>query len=680
VLGLGRPGLSLADGAASALLSAALVLVLPATCLAAAYAPGTDTRVEPLDAPAAPAPAGNGIRWMAAPVRLNGSVALDLRWLRTEDGSRTSQALVYNDIDAATYLWQPWFALLRGGVGVLAERSVFSASGGGGDSIARTGSLTGRVALTVFPSSRFPFEIRADVSDSRVSGDNLGADYRSQRLGITQSWRPFSGADSVLLNFEHSRLMSDTGTDSANYAQATATHLVGDQSFDFTASATRNQRDDTQLGNNGSAHTSSMLAAIGLRHAYRPDASLNLDTLASWNSLRFSRDDTSSDPELRTDLRQIASYGTWRPGATSSLFGPAAPLMMSASLRWADSSASAGDASAFSGNATQRLRSMFGSVGATQEIGRSWRLAGAVAAGLVQPEGGVGRLSRDANVSLGYVPASVLLGDWRYSSSASVSAGFGDVRRRDQTAPSTSTAPATDNANAEPGERRTLGTQLEHGASRSLVLGDGNGSLSFSLSQSLGVLHVSTAAENARALAHSASLYWQGGSDGGAGSRQSYAGLSVSDSRSWAPDKARFQLVNLQYSQRAQLARHASWSGDLTLQASRADVSQIDAFSGDMRMASQGWQRYTNGSLSYEDQRFLEVPRLRYTATLSVHSQQFERRNLGDIDAPRERITQSIENRLDYLVGRLETRLAARWARVDERYVTALQARVLRRY
>jgi hypothetical protein len=97
-------------------------------------------------------------------------------------------------------------------------------------------------------------------------------------------------------------------------------------------------------------------------------------------------------------------------------------------------------------------------------------------------------------------------------------------------------------------------------------------------------------------------------------------------------------------------------------------------------MASQGWQRYTNGSLSYEDQRFLEVPRLRYTVTLSVHSQQFERRSLGDIDAPRERITQSLENRLDYLVGKLETRLAARWARVDERYVTALQARVLRRY
>lgn len=675
----------LAGGAASALsasafLSAALVLTTPVLCLAAAYAPGTDTRVEPLNTPAEPAPAGNGIRWMAAPVRLSGSVALDLRWLRMEDGSRTSQALVYNDIDLATYLWQPWFAQLRGGVGVLAERSVFSASGVG-DTTANTGSLTGRIALSVFPASRFPFEIRADVSDSRVSGDNLGADYRSRRLGITQSWRPISGADNVLFNFEHSRLMSGTGTDTANYVQATATRVVGDQSIDFLASATRNQRDDSALATGTTtARTTSTLAAIGLRHAYRPDTSMNLDTLATWNALRFSRDDTSSDPELRTDLRQLASYGTWRPGATGSLFGPAAPLMLSASLRWADSSASSGDASAFSGSGTQRLRSMYGSVGATQEIGRSWRLAGAVAAGLVQPEGGVGRLSRDANVSLGYVPPSVLLGEWRYSPSASVSAGFGDVRRRDQSAPTTPTTPTTPVQDNEPGERRSVGTQLEHGASRSVYLGDDRGSLSFSVSQSVGVLHVSTAGEGARALAHGASVYWQSGGDGGAGSRQSYAGLSVSDSRSWAPDEARFQLVNLQYSQRAQLARQASWSGDLTLQASRANVSQIDPFSGDMRLASQGWQRYTNGSLSYEDQRFLEIPRLRYTATLSVHSQQFERRELGDLDAPRERITQSLENRLDFFVGRLETRLAARWARVDERYVTALQARVLRRY
>jgi hypothetical protein len=664
----------------------AFMLVLPAApCQAAAYLPGADQVEMPdatLDTPTAPAaPAGTGVRWVRAPVRVSGSVALDLRWLRLEDGSRTSQALVYNDIDLATYLWQPWFAQLRAGFGVLADRTSASGNPGGvGASHATTGSLTGRVALSVFPASRFPFEIRADVSDSRVSGDNLGADYRSQRLGLTQSWRPLVGSENLLLNFEHSRLSSDTGTDTVDYVQASATRQSGAHSFEVNAAATRNERDDTLLGASAGARTRSSLATLGLRHGYRPDAATLVDTLASWHTLRFGRDLGTGDPELNSDLRQVASFATWRPGATGSFLQPDAPLLLSASLRWADASVNLGDSGP--GSPALRERSVFGSLGATQELGRFWRAALGVSAGLVQPDERPGRLTRDVNASLGYTPASLMLGEWRYVPSAGIHAGFGDVRRRDTDASTANTAtpPQVDPASSESGERRSVGAQLEHGASRSVLLGDGAGSLSLGVNQSVGVLHVSTASESSRGLAHGASLYWQSGFDASGGSSQSYAGLSLSDARTWAPEPARFQLVNLQVSQRAQLARHTSWSGDITLQASRSDATQIDPFSGALRMASQGWQRYANGAVTYEDTRFFNVPRLRYTALLSLHSQQFERRSLGDVDAPRERITQSLENRVDYSVGRLETRLAARYARIDGRAITALQARVLRRY
>ena len=62
------------------------------------------------------------------------------------------------------------------------------------------------------------------------------------------------------------------------------------------------------------------------------------------------------------------------------------------------------------------------------------------------------------------------------------------------------------------------------------------------------------------------------------------------------------------------------------------------------------------------------------------HGQQIERRSAGDIDAPRERITESLEGRLDYAIGRLDTRLCARVARIDERTVAAVYARVQRRF
>ena len=74
------------------------------------------------------------------------------------------------------------------------------------------------------------------------------------------------------------------------------------------------------------------------------------------------------------------------------------------------------------------------------------------------------------------------------------------------------------------------------------------------------------------------------------------------------------------------------------------------------------------------------MPRLRHTVLLGVNSQQLERRALGDIDAPRERISQSLESRLDFAIGRLETRLSARVADVDGHRVAALQARAQRRF
>ena len=74
------------------------------------------------------------------------------------------------------------------------------------------------------------------------------------------------------------------------------------------------------------------------------------------------------------------------------------------------------------------------------------------------------------------------------------------------------------------------------------------------------------------------------------------------------------------------------------------------------------------------------MPRLRFTTLLSVNSQQLESRQAGDIDAPVERISESLESRFDYSIGRLEARLSARLARVDGRKVAALFARVQRRY
>lgn len=610
---------------------------------AAAYLPGQAEPDPPTGDTAAAEPAAGtdtGFRWEFAPWRTSGTVSLDTRWLRLEDGSRSTQALLYNDTEWSSYLWQPWFAQVRAGLGLLAARDTVR----GVDTPASTstsGALTGRLTVGIFPLSRFPFELHADVSDSRTRGDTLGNDYRSYRLGLTQSYRPESGNDAYQIAYEHSRLSSDAlADDTVDTLHASALRQFGPHALELAGSWTRNRRDDGDL---------SRIATLSARHGFQAAEALNVDTLATWNDAQLRSGSGAERVDFDTDIRQLSSFLTWRPREGQWLHDPASPTVVTASARWTD-------AGSGTSRLTQRVRSMNAALGLTRELNADWRLAASASGALVDPDGGPRASTAGANLSLTWSPVPWSFGDWRYGPSVSGSAG------------------AT--RSSETGLRRTLGAQFVHGLTWTMLPAGGD-SLSFNLTQSLAVLHESEQALSSRAIAHSAALFWQGAGDG---QSQSFASLSASDARSWTPQAGRFQLVNLQLSRRTQLSRHASWSANLTLQESRSDATLLDAFTGLERRDSQGWQGSHSGTLAIEDGRALGVPRLRASLLLAANTQQLERRALGDVDAPRERITESLEGRLDYAIGRLDTRLSARLARVEGREVATLQARVQRRY
>jgi len=254
-------------------------------------------------------------------------------------------------------------------------------------------------------------------------------------------------------------------------------------------------------------------------------------------------------------------------------------------------------------------------------------------------------------------------GTWRWSPSANFSASL------------TRASGTSEGA----GDRNTAGTLFSHTLSRDWLRGGGD-ALSLSVSQSAGLQAESDAGVRTvtRALAHSVGLVWQ---DAGDGTRQQFVSLSASDSRSFGDDATTFQLVNLQWSRRTQLSRMASWSGNVTLQLTRSDAQRaLQVGPPGLPTAQAGWQRFATGTLNYEQQRFWGVPRLRLTVLAGLSTQQIERRSSGDIDAPLERVSRSLEARLDYQIGRLDARVAARAARVDDRSVASLVARVQRRF
>jgi hypothetical protein len=261
-------------------------------------------------------------------------------------------------------------------------------------------------------------------------------------------------------------------------------------------------------------------------------------------------------------------------------------------------------------------------------------------------------------IALTYVPDALLLGRWRYTPSASVN--------------------ASGTQGAAEGDRATFGAQFAHGLARQWS--DAGGSVSFNVSQSAGAVRDTLRSDVDRTLGHSAGLNWQ---SGGGSATQSFVGFSASDSRSYGASDSAFQLVNLQFTLRMQVTRAASWSGSLTAQAARArfELPAADALAPTQTaLIDPGWRKYYSGTLTYENARAFDVPRLRFTLLASANSQQLERRSEGDIDAPRERIDHLVEARLDYAVGRLDTRLTLRTAKVEGRRLDVLFFRVNRRF
>lgn len=624
-----------------------LALLAPAAH-AAAFLPGA--AVDPPTGDAAPPQAADtraaeplrapGFRFEFGPWRKAGSVTLDGRWLRLGNGSTTQQGVVSSDIEFASYLWQPWFAQVRLGVGslVAVDRSQGSDSAGSGINGTST-ALTGRLGLMLFPASRFPFELRVDVGDSRTAGDSITGDIQTRRVSLSQSYRPPTSNDQLQLQVQYSRLEDGVGRDDLTTLHASASGQRGAHALEFLADHARNHSDD------GSRSRVSSLVA---RHGFRPSIGLQVDTTANWTEQQLGDDDNLT-ADAGVQVRQLSSVATWRPGPGQPLYREGMPLVLAGSLRWIEAR------NLGTGNAAS-TQSLNGTLGANLELSRQWRLNGSLTAAKSFGDNVDGPLVLAANGSATWAPDGVDWGAWRYSPSVGFNAGAARVDAVQS--------------------RWLAGVQGSHALARSWQLG-ATESLGVTLTQSAAVLHESQNAELVRALAHSAALYWQSIHNG---TSQRFASLSVQDSRTRAVGDGSYQFVNLQLSQRVQLSRYTSWSANVTLQASRNDSTEIDAFSGDLLTQHTGWQPFYSGSISLEQQRLFEVPRLRHTLQLTVNSQQLERRRLGDIDAPRQRISASLESRIDYSIGRLAVRFTARAAQVENRVVALLALRAVRSF
>ncbi len=72
---------------------------------------GSPAAGDPAPLPKAADPTGFGLKLRGAPISASGSLSYDLRINHAQGEARTLQHLVTANMSAATYLYQPWFAI-----------------------------------------------------------------------------------------------------------------------------------------------------------------------------------------------------------------------------------------------------------------------------------------------------------------------------------------------------------------------------------------------------------------------------------------------------------------------------------------------------------------------------------------------------------------------------------------
>lgn len=566
----------------------------------------------------------SGVRPELGPVRWGGTLATEFRSQKSSGAGRTLTRLDMANVRAGSYVWQPWFAQVRGGLGML--RSTGSGAGGSSSSSA----LTGDAAVSLFPVSRFPFDAHMSVSDSRATGELTSSDFRNKRWGVRQGYRTADGSTSYSARYDRSTITSSAfSADVLDVLEASMNRRMRAHQLELNGSLSDNR------GGAGGLH--SRLARVNGRHAFNPAPNLAVQSLASLNRSSVRASEGADTAEFVSRSRQLTAFGTWRPEEGDPLYEEERTLTLTASGRFFSLESESGAAASDS-------TSINGSLGANYTLNPRTRLSGSATA-THTTSGGQERLFTSQSASLIHSPPPAPLGPYTYSWNAGGGATNTTVTGEDTV--------------------QTYAAQGSHGLSRGVRLGD-TSALSFLAGQSAAAAYGGQGA--GWTLTHNAGANYSSGNGSGG---LTYIGLSAADARTFGTTRSDFQLANLQATRQNPLDNFSSWTGNLTVQGTRQR-------SGDRGGAGLQWT--TTGNVSYQHQRAFGIPRLRFAGSYTANLQRLSSRAGGDIDAPRDFTSSSAEGRFDYYIGKLEMRLSVRSAVVEQRRETLVFFRVARNF
>ena len=447
-----------------------------------------------------------------APVRYWGDLSFEHRVENYDQGEDQVRQLATLNLRGNSFLWQPWFATLNGGVGLTYNRLDRAENGVSNGEI-----ITGNAQLMMLPRSRFPLELHFDSQDSRVTGEALGSKpYSNTRYGISQKYRSLDGSTSMQATYDHN-LQSTEGEedDTSDLYTLSIGKAVNRHQFNFDGSREKAQRrssDINYLRSNAIA-----------RHSYRPDSYFSMENMAS---IVETEDETTSFINNNRQL-QITSNSFWRP-QNKSVYGNAGARYY-ASLNE-------------NGNLVSDSKTLNAYAGLNYDYTRFLRFNGNLTANETKT-GNSSLFTSTQSLGVRYAPAYMMLGNFQYNWNTS--------------------ANLLNRSGEEFGGRHLTG-QIGHNILRRYSSRPGV-EYSTNFSQSF-VTEYDSVAENINRVNNSVSFTWRHGE----GLGNAYLRLMGSDSRTVASDRDEvYQLVNLQLSSTQSLTHKSAWTGNLTIHAIR---------------------------------------------------------------------------------------------------------------
>jgi hypothetical protein len=496
-------------------------------------------------------------------------------------------------VDVNTFIWQPWFAQVNGGVGLNAYLTDTRYNAGASSQNKNALSnyiVTGKLALDVVPLSRYPFRTFYEKEDNRqnMGFASLNTTDQITRFGINQQYKTLSGQTNYSADYQQNFWENA-------YFGAAKQKLLG---LEMRSLLTPNQdlwiTGTRDLNEAMSSNQSTLTNALIATHNFRPSASMTVQ-----NIFNMGRTDIRLPQQQHEDnYTQFTSFTSW--------LSRERPLTITGNARIA------GIDNSSSTNVTTRQSSASASLGANYQQTHEVRTFGNIGFNVADDKNsGTQSMSSYETVGADYISDLTPRGTYNYGQHSSGS---------------------FTNTTAYPNSTQIIALSAGHNLNRQKT-DSGQVRVTTDLDQTV-IANKATRSQPYLNLSHSGSLAWDFGSaEGSTGVR-----ISASDVRAVNGIQNFYQQINLQANRSETMTRNSSLNGDVTIQGSRQGT-------GGTRTSTTS----TNAGINYYQYRVFSVPRLDFSSELRIVGN-----GLLVTTGPQPPVSRSWTNRLNYSVGRLE--------------------------